>query len=57
MGVSHKLTKEDNMAAKGKVQNDLQAHVTGYSSFTHLMKWGAIASFIVAMIVILIIRN
>ena len=43
------------MAAEGEVRHDLKAHASGYSLFIALMKWGAIISFILAMIVVLII--
>lgn len=36
---------------------DLNAHEQTYSGFTALMKWGAVATFIVGMIVILIISR
>lgn len=45
------------MAAEGERQDDLSAHVKGYSFFTGLMKWGTIASFVVAAIVVLIIGS
>lgn len=45
------------MAAEGQSQNDMQAHVTSFSNFAVMMKWGAILSVITAMIVILIIRS
>lgn len=36
---------------------DISAHERDYSGFTRLFKWGAIASFIVGAIVVLIISN
>jgi len=45
------------MAAEGEVNTELRAHEGTYSAFTGLMKWGAIAALVVALIVILIIRN
>ena len=36
---------------------DIQAHVRDYSRFTGMLKWGAILSFIIAMIVVVIISN
>ncbi|MFL6733849.1 MAG: aa3-type cytochrome c oxidase subunit IV [Sphingomicrobium sp.] len=36
---------------------DLQAHVRDYSGFTYMLKWGAIVSFIVAMLVLVIISK
>jgi hypothetical protein len=38
-------------------QNDMQAHVRSYSMFSRMLKWGAIISLIVALLVILIIRH
>lgn len=34
---------------------DLQSHVRDYSKFIAMLKWGAIVSFILAVIVVLII--
>jgi hypothetical protein len=45
------------MAAEGEANKDMRAHQGTYAAFTGLMKWGAIVAMIVAMIVILIIRN
>ena len=45
------------MAAGGDTQEEIKFHAKSYSSFAWMMKWGAIASFIVAMLVILIISN
>ena len=45
------------MAAEGEANKDMKAHQGTYAAFTGLMKWGAIASLIIAMIVILVIRN
>ena len=36
---------------------DMQAHVRDYSRFTGMLKWGAILSFILAMIVVVVISN
>jgi hypothetical protein len=36
---------------------DIQAHVRDYSRFTGMLKWGAIISFILAMIVVVVISN
>lgn len=38
-------------------QNDMPAHVRSYSMFSRILMWGAIISFIVALLVILIISN
>ena len=38
-------------------QDDMQAHVNSYSLFSHMLKWGAIISVIVALLVILLISN
>ena len=43
------------MAAEGDVPTDIKAHASGYSLFTAIMKWGAIISFILAFIVVLLI--
>jgi hypothetical protein len=45
------------MAADGEANKDLKAHLGTYAAFTGLMKWGAIVSMIVGLIVILIIRT
>jgi hypothetical protein len=36
---------------------DMKAHVRDYSRFTGMLKWGAILSFVLAMIVVFIIGN
>jgi hypothetical protein len=43
------------MAGEGETQVDFQAHANSYSRFAAMMKWGAIASFIVAMLVVFLI--
>ena len=43
------------MAADGDVPSEIKAHASGYSLFVAIMKWGAIISFILAMIVVLLI--
>jgi hypothetical protein len=45
------------MAANGDAQNDLKAHQETYSGFLGLMKYGTIASAIVAAIVVLLIAS
>ena len=46
---------EDRMAVEGDAPAEIKAHASGYSLFVALMKWGAIISFILAAIVVLII--
>jgi hypothetical protein len=38
-------------------QQDMQAHVRSYSAFSRMIKWGAILSLIVALLVVLIISH
>ena len=45
------------MAADVDIAKHTKAHEDTYGFFTGLMKWGAIASFVAAMIVVLIIAN
>ena len=45
------------MAAEGETREDMQFHAKSYSAFAWMMKWGAIVSFITAMLVILIISS
>jgi hypothetical protein len=45
------------MAAEGDANNDFKAHEGTYAAFTGLMKWGTIVAAIIAVIVILVIRN
>lgn len=45
------------MAAEGDVTTELKTHERGYSLFTSVMKWGAIVSFIVAAIVVILISS
>ncbi len=45
------------MAATGESQNDMPAHVATYEGFLTLFKVGAIASFLVGALVILLIAH
>jgi hypothetical protein len=45
------------MAAEGDTQEEMRFHAKSYSSFAWMMKWGAIASFIVAMVVVVNISS
>jgi hypothetical protein len=45
------------MAAEGEMQSDLKTHERGYSLFTTIMKWGAIISFILTMLVVFMISS
>ena len=45
------------MAAEGTSSNDMPAHEASYLRFAWMMKWGAIASVVTALIVTLIIKN
>ena len=45
------------MAAEGDTREEMQFHARSYSAFAWMMKWGAILSFITAMVVILIISS
>ena len=45
------------MAAEGDSRDEMQFHAKSYSAFAWMMKWGAILSFITAMVVILIISS
>ncbi|HEY0444913.1 MAG TPA: aa3-type cytochrome c oxidase subunit IV [Allosphingosinicella sp.] len=45
------------MAAEGEVRSDIKAHRSGYSLFVSIMKWGSIASFLVAMVVVFLISS
>jgi hypothetical protein len=47
--------EEVSMAAEGKSQDDLQAHARSYALFVFVMKWGAIVSLIVTLLLIIII--
>jgi len=49
MAVDHSTTESHS--------GDIEAHVRDYSRFTGLFKWGAIISFIIAMLVLVIISN
>lgn len=37
--------------------NEIKVHEKGYTGFIQLMKWGAVAAFIVGLIVVLIISR
>jgi len=43
--------------AANDAQKDMQAHAATYTGFLALLKWGALLSFIVAFIVILLIAR
>ena len=45
------------MAATGDAEREVRSHRQTYGGFTALMKWGALLSFVAAMIVIFIIAN
>jgi hypothetical protein len=45
------------MAADGEIQGEMKGHAKSYSQFAAMMKWGAIISFVTAMLVILIISE
>ena len=45
------------MAAEGEANKEMKAHQGTYAAFTGLMKWGVIASLVIALIVILVIRK
>jgi hypothetical protein len=46
-----------DMAAEGEANKDFRAHQGTYAGFIGLMKWGAVVSVIIALIVILVIRT
>ena len=43
------------MAAEGEAKVEIKVHERDYSKFVALLKWGAIISFVAAMLVIFII--
>ncbi|MEO7827331.1 MAG: aa3-type cytochrome c oxidase subunit IV [Allosphingosinicella sp.] len=45
------------MAAEGEIEKEAIVHRKGYESFLFMMKWGAVISLVVGLIVILLIRN
>ena len=45
------------MAAEGEIEKEVIAHRKGYEGFIFLMKWGAIISIVLGLIVILLIRE
>ena len=45
------------MAAEGEIEKEVIIHRKGYEGFIFLMKWGAIISITVGLIVILLIRE
>ena len=49
--------KRIEMAAQPEVQTDTQAHVRDYSRFISLMKWGAIVSFLLGALVVVLIAS
>ena len=45
------------MAAPGELDREVVVHRRGYDGFVGLMKWGAIVSFVTAMIVVFLIAE
>ena len=45
------------MAAEGEIEKDIITHRKGYDGFIFLMKWGAIISLVLGLIVVLLIRE
>ena len=46
------------MAVEGEApEKMLRDHRSGYTGFVHLMKWGAIISFVAAMLIIVVISS
>ncbi|HEX8573297.1 MAG TPA: aa3-type cytochrome c oxidase subunit IV [Allosphingosinicella sp.] len=45
------------MAAEGEIETDVVDHKKGYEGFIFLMKWGAIISIVIGLVVILLIRE
>lgn len=45
------------MAAEGELDKEVVTHRKGYDGFVFLMRWGAAVSVVVALIVILLIRE
>ena len=45
------------MAAEGEIEKEATVHRKGYEGFIFLMKWGAIISLVLGLIVILLIRE
>lgn len=45
------------MAAEGDARTEIVAHEKGYSGFVAMMKWGAIISLVLGLIVVLIIAD
>ena len=45
------------MAAEGELEKEVVTHRKGYEGFIFLMKWGAIISVVIGLVVILLIRE
>ena len=45
------------MAAEGEIEKEIIVHRKGYDGFIFLMKWGAIVSLVLGLIVVLLIRE
>ena len=45
------------MAVEGDNPEMMRSHAKSYSAFAWMMKWGAIGSFIIARLVVLMISN
>jgi len=46
---------DDEPLLTSPVTHDVAVHVEDYARFTHLFKWGAIAAFVVAMIILIFV--
>ncbi|HYJ82169.1 MAG TPA: aa3-type cytochrome c oxidase subunit IV [Allosphingosinicella sp.] len=45
------------MAAEGEIEKEVIVHRKGYEGFLFLMKWGAIISLVLGLIVVLLISE
>ncbi|HET9639514.1 MAG TPA: aa3-type cytochrome c oxidase subunit IV [Allosphingosinicella sp.] len=45
------------MAAEGEIEKEVIVHQKGYEGFLFLMKWGAIISLVLGLIVVLLIAE
>jgi hypothetical protein len=45
------------MAVEGELEKEAVVHRRGYEGFITLMKWGAVLSFIVGLIVVFVIAD
>lgn len=53
----NRAAKRIDMSAEGDTPLEIKSHAKSYSLFAGMMKWGAIVSFVLAMLVVFMIAE